>query len=159
MNKDLISGIMMLVIGLSLMFVLIPLGIETPKKVRYAALSPNYYPYIISFLLTAIGMAVIFKSRKKSFTETNSQTHPKAFQRIFLFILLLVFYASSLNVLGFVAASIIGLIGSLYLAGERRALTIFYVSVAMPIVLYFFFYKVANIPIPLGITAPLFEGM
>ena len=53
MNRNFVSGLIMLAIGVSLVFILIPMGIDTPKKVRYAALSPNYYPYIVAIVFIA----------------------------------------------------------------------------------------------------------
>jgi hypothetical protein len=53
----------------------------------------------------------------------------------------------------------LALVGNLLLAGERRATIIIPVAALLPVVLYLFFYKIANIPIPLGIAAPLLEGL
>ena len=48
---------------------------------------------------------------------------------------------------------------ALTLAGERRPLIIIANALIIPIILYLFFYKIAGIPIPLGITAFLFQGL
>ena len=45
-----------------LLLFLIPLGIDTPKKIRFAALSPIYYPQIVAIILSVIGVAIIFKT-------------------------------------------------------------------------------------------------
>ncbi|MEK9582720.1 MAG: tripartite tricarboxylate transporter TctB family protein [Candidatus Puniceispirillum sp.] len=159
MNRNFVSGLIMLAIGVSLVFILIPMGIDTPKKVRYAALSPNYYPYIVAIVLSAIGGAIIVRSRHFQPDDDSPQAHPNAARRICLFLLLLGLYAGALNLLGFVVASMLALVGSLLLAGERRATIIIPVAALLPVVLYLFFYKIANIPIPLGIAAPLLEGL
>lgn len=159
MNRNFLSGLIMLVIGVSLIFILIPMGIDTPKKIRYAALSPNYYPYIVATILSILGGAIIFRSRHFEPDNSSPKAHPHAFKRICLFLLLLAIYAGALNILGFVIASMLALVGSLLLAGERRAFIIIPVAALLPVILYLFFYKIANIPIPLGIAAPLLEGL
>ena len=56
MNKHFFSGVFMLSVGLLLLLFLIPLGIDTPKKIRFAALSPKYYPQIVALILSVIGV-------------------------------------------------------------------------------------------------------
>ena len=50
MNKSLLAGMMMLIVGLLLFFVLIPYGIDSPKKIRYSALFPLFEPKIFLFV-------------------------------------------------------------------------------------------------------------
>ena len=114
---------------------------------------------IVAIVLSAIGGAIIVRSRHFQPDDDSSQAHPDAARRICLFLLLLGLYAGALNLLGFVVASMLALVGSLLLAGERRATIIIPVAALLPVVLYLFFYKIANIPIPLGIAAPLLEGL
>ena len=62
MNKHFFSGVFMLSVGLLLLLFLIPYGIDTPKKIRFAALSPTYYPQIVAVILSVIGAAIIVKT-------------------------------------------------------------------------------------------------
>ena len=64
MNKHFFSGVFMLAVGLLLLLFLIPFGIDSPKKIRFAALSPTYYPQIVALILSVIGVAIIFKNRR-----------------------------------------------------------------------------------------------
>ena len=166
MNKNMLSGLVMLGVGLLLLFVLIPLGVDTPKKIRYAALSPTYYPQIIALILCLIGAAIALQSWRapktsapaKALEEPVTNTHPRAKIRIALFLGLLAFYAMALNSLGFVICGILVLAASLTLAGERRISIIAPIALLLPILLFLFFYKVAYVPVPNGILAPLLEG-
>ena len=160
MNKHFFSGVFMLAVGLLLLLLLIPFGIDTPKKIRYAALSPTYYPQIVALILSVIGAAIIFRNRK-SFRVKEAEeleeldvAHPNAQIRIIIFLALLAAYALSLEFLGFVLSGALALATSLILAGERRAIFILAISLLLPISLFLFFYKVAYVPVPNGLLAP-----
>ena len=157
MNKHFFSGVFMLAVGLLLLLLLIPFGIDTPKKIRYAALSPTYYPQIVALILSVIGAAIIFRNRKPfrmKEAEELDVAHPNAQIRIITFLALLAAYALSLEFLGFVLSGALALATSLILAGERRAIFILVMSLLLPISLFLFFYKVAYVPVPNGLLAP-----
>ena len=157
MNKHFFSGVFMLAVGLLLLVFLIPFGIDTPKKIRFAALSPTYYPQIVALILSVIGVAIIFKNRQPLTTKRTDdldEVHPNAKMRVGSFLLLLAAFSLSLEFLGFVLSGVLALVASLILAGERRALIIIAISLLLPISLFLFFYKVAYVPVPNGILAP-----
>ena len=157
MNKHFFSGVFMLSVGLLLLLFLIPFGIDTPKKIRFAALSPTYYPHIVALILSVIGVAIIFKNRQPLTTKGTDdldEIHPNAKMRIGGFLALLAVYSLSLEFLGFVLSGGLALAASLILAGERRAFIIMAISLLLPISLFLFFYKVAYVPVPNGILAP-----
>ena len=157
MNKHFFSGVFMLAVGLSLLLFLIPFGIDTPKKIRFAALSPTYYPQIVALIMSVIGVAIIFKNRQPLTTKGTDdldEVHPNAKMRIGSFLALLAVYSLSLEFLGFVLSGGLALAASLLLAGERRAFIIMAISLLLPISLFLFFYKVAYVPVPNGILAP-----
>ena len=157
MNKHFFSGVFMFAVGLLLLLFLIPFGIDTPKKIRFAALSPTYYPQIVALILSVIGVAIIFKIRQPltiKGTDDLDEVHPNAKMRIGGFLALLTVYSLSLEFLGFVLSGVLALAASLILAGERRAFIIIAMSLLLPISLFLFFYKVAYVPVPNGILAP-----
>ena len=109
MNKHFFSGVFMLSVGLLLLLFLIPYGIDTPKKIRFAALSPTYYPQIVAVILSVIGAAIIFKNRRPlttKGTDDADEVHPNAKMRIGSFLLLLAVYSLSLEFLGFVLSGV-----------------------------------------------------
>ena len=157
MNKHFISGVFMLAVGLLLLLFLIPFGIDSPKKIRFAALSPTYFPQIVALILSVIGVAIIFKNRHPFITKETDEldeVHPNAKMRIGGFLTLLAVYSFSLEFLGFVLSGVLALAASLILAGERRAFIIIVMSLLLPISLFLFFYKVAYVPVPNGLLAP-----
>lgn len=72
--------------------------------------------------------------------------------------LTLLFYAIALPTLGFVVTSTIVLFVLLLLAGERKPVWLVFIPALLPVSLFFFFTKVANIPIPTGIFETMFTG-
>ncbi len=157
MNKHFFSGVFMLAVGLLLLLFLIPFGIDSPKKIRFAALSPTYYPQIVALILSVIGVAIILKNRQPFITKETDEldeVHPNAKMRIGVFLALLAVYSLSLELLGFVLSGVLALSASLILAGERRVFIIIAISLLLPISLFLFFYKVAYVPVPNGLLAP-----
>ena len=59
---------------------------------------------------------------------------------------------------GFVLMSTIALLVLMTIAGERRLHLMLPISILLPLGLYFFFNKIANIPIPAGVLQPWLVG-
>ena len=108
MKRDLFSGLIFIILGIALLTILVPMGIVEPRKVRFAALSPSYYPRIVAGALLLLGLAVAWKSRRETVGDPEPNRHPNARIRIACFIALLGAYALLLPWLGFVAAGCLG---------------------------------------------------
>ena len=160
LTKNFWTGLFLAGIGLFLVFVLIPNGIVEPRKVKYVALSPSYYPRIVSIVLILLGGAIAIRGfLERSVAPVNDDgVRPDATWRIVAVFALLIAYALLIETLGFVLLSVLALAAFTFLAGERRLWLIATSSILLPFVLYFFFVKVANIPIPSGILEPLLVG-
>ena len=158
-TRDVIAGALILAIGLVFVFILIPIGVDEPRRVKYAALSPTYYPRIVAIILVVIGGAVVARALfRPTETETDSETHP-ATRRLLGISAILVAFATLLTPLGFIVASSLALFAAIWLAGEQRIYINAAIAVILPVLLYFFFLKVARIPIPLGVLKPVLEGV
>ena len=72
---------------------------------------------------------------------------------------ILFFYYITLPSLGFVLSSTIVLFVLLLLAGDRNFASLLIIPLLLPISVYWFFTKVANIPIPAGILEPVLVGV
>lgn len=159
-TRDVIAGALIVAIGLAFAFILIPIGVDEPRRVKYAALSPAYYPRIVAIILVVIGAAVVARAAfRPTETESNSEAHPTAARRLLGISAILVAFATLLTPLGFIVASSLALFAAIRLAGEQRIHVNAAISVILPVLLYFFFLKVARIPIPLGVLKPVLEGV
>lgn len=159
MKRDLYSGLIFITLGIALLTILVPMGIVEPRKVRFAALSPSYYPRLVAGVLLLLGLAVAWRSRREGAATPASNRHPNARGRIACFIALLGAYALLLPWLGFVAAGSLGLLTAFWIADERRLGLILPLALLVPLLLYFFFLKVALIPIPTGVLTFLLQGV
>jgi len=158
---DITAGLICIVLALLILFVAIPLGVQEPKKVKFAALSPSYYPRIVAYFLLCIGvllagLRILSKQSEKVVNKTGSwQKHMVLF---LLLVVVLFLYYATLNYLGFVLSSCIALLTLLLLAGERKVWALIIIPLALPFALYYFFTHIANIPIPAGVLESLLVG-
>lgn len=160
LSRNVWAGLVLAAIGLAIVLILIPYGVVEPRKVKYAALSPSYYPRIVAIVLALLGLVVAIRGGiEKSQSETEDPgRRPDAVLRIVSVLALLLVYALLVEPLGFVLSSMLALACLTVLAGERNVALIAAIAIVLPFGLYFFFVKVANIPIPTGILKSLLVG-
>ncbi len=159
-RQDAIAGALMLGFGALVIWVLIPLGVAEPKSVKFAALSPSYYPRIIAGALMLLGVGTLMRAFiRMPVDEQPGERHPSAVFRTTVFLAILLFLALTLNWLGFILGCSIAVFAAMTLAGERRLWLSVPIALLLPLLLYFFFLKIAYIPIPLGILQPFMAGL
>lgn len=159
-NRNVWAGLLLSAVGILFILVLIPHGVVEPRKVKYAALSPSYYPRIVAIALCVLGLLVAirgFLDHRESH-ERDALARPDAEVRIAAVFCVLGLYALSIGTVGFVLMSALVLAVLTFLAGERRLWLIAANAVVLPFALYFFFVEIANIPIPAGVLKPLLVG-
>lgn len=160
-KKNFWAGLCLLTLGLLVVFVLIPAGVNEPKKVKFAALSPSYYPRIVALCMCVIGFVVTVRamiSGEEKVTDAED-VRPDGMIRIVSVFAVLALMAGLLTYLGFILTSALALLVTIWFAGERRIWFIVLLAISIPLVLHFFFLKVAGIPIPLGILHPFLAGV
>ncbi len=161
LNQDAITGAVYLALGLLVVFVLIPLGVDEPSNVEFAELAPAYWPRIISLALAALGFGMLLRTalnvRKGVTQEVDEDDTPSGtmFWRAGLVIAGTFVLYAVLETLGFVLTGAIALVILMLFAGERRPLYLGLISIGVPMLLYLFFTKAASIPLPAGILEPL----
>ena len=160
-KKDVILGIT-LVLGFSLVFfVVIPMAIVVPGGIKIPATAPDYWPKLLSAGIALLGLAVLaqgilqIKRDRMQPTEKevaeNGQIQKPAFSMTATAMVGLLAYYWLIIPLGIVAPSMLALPGFAVIYGERRVKVLAPLALLLPVALYFFFTKVANIPMPLGI--------
>lgn len=164
-KRDLLAGLSFIAISLLILFVAIPLGVQEPKKVKFVALSPSYYPRLVCYCLLLFGLVLLvkklFATKKVSQVDGTSVDGADAELKPQMLLVLggvLFFYYITLPSLGFVLSSTIVLFVLLLLAGDRSYISLLIIPLLLPIAVYWFFTKIANIPIPAGILEPVLVG-
>ena len=160
-SKNFWAGMVMLLLGLAVISVLIPFGVDEPRRVKYAALSPSYYPRIVAICLSVLGLVITVRSALAgtSGEVEGAENRPDALLRIAIVFGILLAMALLLTTLGFIVTTTLALGTAIWFAGERNYVMIAAMAIIIPLALYFFFLKVAGIPIPLGVLHPLLAGV
>ncbi|MEM8688101.1 MAG: tripartite tricarboxylate transporter TctB family protein [Pseudomonadota bacterium] len=156
-----ITGAVYLGLGLFLMLVLIPIGIDEPGNVEFAVLAPSYWPRVICLVLAALGTGMLVRfwiNMRSSRADGNAGT--SLFKGLLLWRVAIVIGGSFvlyylLEPLGFVLAGALALALLLLFAGERRPVYLVLIAMGVPTLLYLFFTKAASIPIPAGVLEPI----
>jgi len=160
-RKDLITAVIFIIVGLTTVFFLIPYGVKVPSTVKSAALSPDFWPRIITYGAIAASIFLLIETLVLQQPNTEDEdvdedakykldTLPSVLRVLVLVAVLFGFYAS-LTTLGVVVASILLIFGLMLFFGERKLWLIAVLSFGVPTLLYVFFRYVASVPIPLGI--------
>lgn len=158
-RNGLLAGVAFLLLGLISLMILIPYGIDVPSNVRLAVLSPSYYPRLVSIALAIIGAAVIARAAGTGASDERAYLSIAAMAKALIVILVLLGSAFALPHAGFVVTCTGALATLMLIGGERRPWLIASVSLALPMLLHFFFTKVANVPIPEGILRHVWGGI
>ena len=158
-NKNFWAGLALGLVGLAIIFIAIPFGVDEPKKIKFAALSPAYYPQIVAIAMTFLGGVITLRAVMRPIKSNTETERPDAMVRISIVFVILAIYALSITYLGLVLAPVIALFAFMFHAGERRIWVMAFIAIAVPFGLFLFFQKIAGIPIPTGVLAPLLKGV
>lgn len=165
-KRDIFAGALFLVLGIITLIILIPAGVDSPGSVEISALSPEFWPRVISIAVVLVALCLL----AESFFLTTPQidpdedaeadavykldTLPGTLRTVILIFALFAFYFA-LTTLGVVASSIVLMLSMMLFFGERKWYYIVPISIVLPILLYLFFLHVAGVPMPLGIFETL----
>ena len=136
------------------------------KVVKNAAVQPASFPQImcIGMMIFTVVLLVqsIFKVSKAK--EDDPLMEPAASINIFknkgvqaaaFVIVLCIAYAALFEVLGYVLVSVIVAAIIMWLIGKRDMKQIALVSILVPLLMWFVFYKLLTVNIPMGVLQPL----
>lgn len=162
--SDAILGALLTMGSLVMLFVIIPISVQVPKSNKVLALSPDFWIKIIVWFSLFLGLYLILQGLRNAKQELSKneiadiaeeQTHHHSTGRSVLMVIIAIanifLYYFLILWLGMVLASSISLVTFVLLCGERRIKIMLPLAVLLPIGLYYFFLKVASLPMPLGI--------
>ena len=158
---DLLFGSLMLVLLGMIWWVIIPIGIVVPKSIDSAALSPDFWPKIVVLIASIASFFVLLEAWRdigrpeaEGGTELDGDIYYPMLQAASRVAavpigILVVYFAIAIS--GIVAGCMILLAVLIRLAGEKRWWLVVLNAVVLPMLLYWFFTYLANIPLPLGL--------
>ena len=162
-SKDTILGLCLAGVFSVVLFFIIPRAIVVPSSIKIMSLRPDFWPgfllvLLIVFSLLLAGIPIIKTIRSKDQIDTTKNkvsacvqpSQLEQFKPYVVMIGLFVYYIM-VEPLGIVVSSIIALGCLALLYGERNIKTLIPLSVFLPIGLYLFFTKIANVSLPVGL--------
>jgi putative tricarboxylic transport membrane protein len=161
-RKDIFLGCSLAMICFIVLMVVIPRSVAVPSTIKITSLRPDFWPSLLCALLIFLGLLVVVLalarppgvSQLESGTEEgadNSHTNGlRELLRQLLVVGALLLYYFLLDPLGIVIASVLALFSFAWFYGEKNVKVLAPLSIAMPVLLYLFFTKIAHIPLPTG---------
>ena len=161
-SKEFYVGLAMIVVAMLGWFAAIPSGIDLPQSVQFAALSPDFWPRIIMVLLGLCGAIVALQAHMESRgaatgdAETEDENglveHPlqtRMLRVLFGIACLFAFYFAITH-LGVIISSTLVVLALTISLGQRTWKHVLPLALLLPVLLYYFFVYVAQVPMPLG---------
>ena len=160
--RDLWLGAGLAVLSALLYLVIIPAGVTVPASMRSPVLSPAFWPNIVALFLLAMstllflraaftwrrGEMVAHKSADIEDEEERSGFNGQA-RAVAVIALMFLYYWLILKI-GLVPASMIALLTVGLTTSRPNVWLLIVAAPVLPMLLYLFFFKVANVPIPGG---------
>jgi len=149
-NTDKMIGAGLLLFSSALYFFIIPREVEC-RGTALIGLSPAFIPRLITIILAGLSLLLVFAGRQ---AEEDSEGIKPFTKPVWLTLVFLAIYAYAMEPLGYLITTALTLAGFLYFFGTRNKLIIACISIAVPLILYWFFGKFMLIALP---TGTLFE--
>lgn len=155
-NERLLQGLGLAAVFGLILWRVVPRGITIPGGIAIVSLRPDFWPITLCVLLIALSLCLALTARfgKRAPAPAGScgaarDARPRAerFRPLAVLVLLAGYYAA-MQATGLVLPSILACLVLTRIYGARLLPYGAAVAVALPIVLYFFFTRLANVPIP-----------
>lgn len=153
---DLVIGSGVVILALLGLLAIIPSGVVLPGGIDIAALSPDFWPQMVMIGMGLAGAIVLFQGLFPAAGATNSDSDNESLSfgiatlKLVTAILSVFVYYFAITYVGIVVSSCVVLLGLMMLGGERRYAILLPTAIILPVLLYYFFTYVANVPLPLG---------
>lgn len=143
LNADRVSGGFMLGFSLLLIFVLIPLGIETGGDEMPVGMNPVFMPRLIGMVMALLSGLILYQG--------DGGQRPRLFPSQTLYaIFLFLAYIVVVPLLGYLVSTMAFMVSAHLFFGARRWGLILGLSLGLPLVLYGFFSKIMYVLLPTG---------
>ncbi len=153
-NTDFYLGLSTTTLAVILWFYLVPTWVELPGGIKNFYQAPDFWIRVITVGLFTVGALLIIFSRKEERNNGDTPAYSRQMAlKLSLGILVFFLFYFFLDVLGIVVCSSLAIVAIALIYGERRIMHLVIPAITLPVGLYFFFLKVASIPMPIGILA------
>ena len=153
-RDEILIGLGVMFLGALILWWIIPTYIATPRRIPLRALSPAFWPKIIAWTILFCGAVMTARAMFAPITpnavaDDLSVSRPEGLRLLALAAILLGIYFA-LPVVGMVWVCMIAFALLVLLSGGKNIGWGMVSAVVLPLLLYFFFTKVAGVAIPQG---------
>jgi cobalamin synthase len=142
------SGVVLGVFSLLMLFVVIPLEISADKGI--GGVSPQFFPQLVVLLLLVCAISTFVtgylkrnKPNQKNYTITVREA-----KLVAVSLLLLAIYITAFDWFGYMIPTMAALLVFMYVFGQRKKKLLGLISLGAPVLIYLFFTKVLQMPLP-----------
>lgn len=146
---DVIAAVLCLLAGLLGYFVVVPAAVYVPAKFAGTANSPAFLPNVMFVILAVLGAAYLVLSliaRHRAAAE--GRVSPSDWALAGGTALICIGYVAAIHAVGMTLASALAVAATIYYFGERRPMVIASIALILPMLLWYFFVKIAHILFP-----------
>lgn len=153
-RAEIIVGLSVIGLAAIILWLLIPGYITLPRRIRMAALSPAFWPNVISWTMLLCGVVLTLRAAVTPAPPDNlvDALHFSRAQQLRMGALAIVLGGAffAMPVVGMVWTCMLVYIALVVITGARRPIWGTVIAIILPLALYFFFTKVAGVAIPQG---------
>jgi len=147
-------GLLLIIFGILLYFVLIPQFVEEYAGIR-GAKSGRYFPYFLSYITVLcgsimLGYDLIEKRVAVEDPKTAKGMDLPSLSSAAIIVVLAVAYIFMITKVGYIISTMIALPITMWLFGYRKLKNIVILSIVSPLVIYLIFAKMMAVPLPVG---------
>lgn len=144
-----VTGAVAIVVAVFGYIVFVPLWVYVPASVAGTTNSPAMMPKVYCVALGILGAIVAVRGLALLKTARGTPAIANAdWRRVVAILILCAAYLLGIELIGLPLSSALVLVGAMVLFGERRPVMIATTAVVLPLLLWAFFVKVANVPMP-----------
>ena len=146
---DVIAAILCIVVGLAGYFLIVPAAVYVPSKVAGTANSPAFLPDVLFLLLTSLSVIYLIQSLS-DFLRQPAQGRVETTDWMLAggTALICIGYITAIIFFGMTLGAALGVTAMTYYFGERRPWVIGTIAILLPILLWYFFEKIAHVLFP-----------
>lgn len=153
-RNEILIGLAVMALSAVILWLLIPAYVTLPRRVPIKALAPSFWPKIICWVMLLGGAALTLRAAMaapipEAIIEDRSVDTPELLRMGGLIVILTSAYFL-MPIIGMVWICMIVFILLVMMTGSKRMFWGIAVGVALPLLLYVFFTKVAGVAIPQG---------
>ena len=146
---DVVAASLCLVAGLAGYFLIVPAAVYVPSKFAGTANSPAFLPNVLFLMLTGLSVIYLIHSLSAYLRQpAQGQARPMDWMLAGGTALICIGYIVAIYIFGMTLGSALGVAATTYYFGERRPWVIGSIAIILPLMLWYFFEKVAYVLFP-----------